>query len=342
VAVLDFKAGEKVTPQQAAMLADLVRDELHRSGMDKYEILDRKLMKERLAEKDLVAAGEVEGPTSLVATGKSLGVQKIVGGQASAFGDLWVLTIQIVDVGTGRVDGTSTRKAGMVSGLLDSAPDAARDLLGMALRADELIRTERERQEKERREALKKLWEEQKKAIVTRFEKAPAPVSGVAGTYYRVEVENPTDSPAAKVLVELRGAKENETKIVRFKEVRARGKAHRTIQWDWKDKPRGCQVTSVGGDLNPPKAAQCSKCKGLGTILCRNCLGKGYKDCRKCRGTGVLVERYYESKGLYRIPVERQVTCPACEGSGKEACTLCENGQKLCPKCRGTGSNPPA
>lgn len=336
VAILDFKAGAKVTPDDAAMLADLVRDVFAKSG--KYEVLDRKMMKERLGEKDLQTLPEFEATKDLAACGKSLGVQKIVSGKATAFGDSWVLNVEIVDVATGRVDGTRTRDyTGQMSGLLGLAPTIAHELLGDAIQADEIANIERTRQEQKRRENLQRLWDEQKVAIVTRFKKADPPTTDDKGVYYRVEAENPTDQPAADVIVELRGDKKSEVRQVRFKEISAHGKKHKTIPWEWKGKLRECVVISVGGKFDLPKASQCKTCKGAGTVLCRNCLGKGYKDCRKCRGTGVFVEQYYEQNGQYKVPREHKITCPACGGSGKEACTFCKKGAKTCPKCHGGG-----
>lgn len=63
----------------------------------------------------------------------------------------------------------------------------------------------------------------------------------------------------------------------------------------------------------------CPRCKGEGTVICRDCSGSGI--CRWCGGDGEVFEDWW---------------CAACQGSGK--CSTCEGkGWYTCVECEGTG-----
>ncbi len=131
LAVLDFNVGEDIKPAQGVGLAALVRDEFQKS--DRYDLMDRDMMKERMTEKDFAATTECDQVRCLVRYGKTLDVPKIVGGFATSFGKSWLLTIRLVDVNTGREEDTFSQTcAGDMECLLALSRQGARVLLGLA------------------------------------------------------------------------------------------------------------------------------------------------------------------------------------------------------------------
>jgi formylglycine-generating enzyme required for sulfatase activity len=130
LAVLDFKVAGKVDASGSQAAAALVRREINASG--KYDLMDREMMRERMAEKDFAAIVECDQVKCLVQYGKSLDVQKIVGGSLASFGDSWLVEIRLVDVNTGREEKTFARKyTGKMDDVLDIVVDGARELIGL-------------------------------------------------------------------------------------------------------------------------------------------------------------------------------------------------------------------
>jgi formylglycine-generating enzyme len=126
LAILDLKLGEGLTTSAGSVLADLVRAKAQQCP--RFDLMDRQTMVEIFREQDFdqVACG---ADTCVSTAGKLLKVQKIVAGQASAFGRVWTLSIRIVDVSTGRVEASVTKiHAGEMEGLLDVAEQAAQQL----------------------------------------------------------------------------------------------------------------------------------------------------------------------------------------------------------------------
>ncbi len=131
LAVLDFRVGGGLTPHEGTALADIVRAESHRA--DRYELIDRNLMKERMDEKDWTATTECDQVRCLVKFGKSLDAQKIAGGFVTSFGKAWTLTIRLVDVNTGREEQTfTTAHRGEMEDLLGIARQGAAVVFGLA------------------------------------------------------------------------------------------------------------------------------------------------------------------------------------------------------------------
>lgn len=129
LAVLDFRVEGKVDATGSSLVAAVVREEFNRSG--RFDLMDREMMRERMTEKDFAASDECDQVRCLVKFGKTLDVQKIVGGQVASFGQTWVLTMRLVDVNTGREEKTLTRRHdGQMEDLLDVAREAAAEMLG--------------------------------------------------------------------------------------------------------------------------------------------------------------------------------------------------------------------
>jgi len=131
LAVLEFRVSGKVDASGSGVAAALVRKEFNASG--KYDLMDREMMRERMAEKDWAAITECDQVKCMVRYGTSLDVQKIVGGSIASFGDSWLVEIRLVDVNTGREEKTFARRhTGKMDDVLDVVVEGSRELLGLA------------------------------------------------------------------------------------------------------------------------------------------------------------------------------------------------------------------
>jgi formylglycine-generating enzyme required for sulfatase activity len=130
LAVLEFRVSGKVDASGSGVAAALVRKEFNASG--KYDLMDREMMRERMAEKDWAAITECDQVKCMVKYGTSLDVEKIVGGSMASFGDSWLVEIRLVDVNTGREEKTFARRhTGKMDDVLDVVVDGSRELLGL-------------------------------------------------------------------------------------------------------------------------------------------------------------------------------------------------------------------
>jgi len=130
LAVLDFRVSGKVEETGGELIAAHVRTAIHKANL--FDLMDREMMKERLTEKDFAATAECDQVRCLVRYGKSLDVQKMVGGLVSSFGQTWDLSMLLVDVNTGKVEATFSRNyKGAMEDLLQLGPQGARELLGL-------------------------------------------------------------------------------------------------------------------------------------------------------------------------------------------------------------------
>lgn len=131
LAVLEFRVSGKVDASGSGVAAALVRKEFNASG--KYDLMDREMMRERMAEKDWAAITECDQVKCMVRFGTSLDVEKIVGGSIASFGDSWLVEIRLVDVNTGREEKTFARRhTGKMDDVLDVVVEGSRELLGLA------------------------------------------------------------------------------------------------------------------------------------------------------------------------------------------------------------------
>jgi len=130
LAVLDFRVSGKVEETGGELIAAHVRTAIHQA--DLFDLMDRQMMKERMTEKDFASTTECDQVRCLVRYGKSLDVQKMVGGLVSSFGQTWDLSMLLVDVNTGKVEATFSRNyTGAMEDLLELGPQGARVLLGL-------------------------------------------------------------------------------------------------------------------------------------------------------------------------------------------------------------------
>lgn len=127
VAVFDFevRTGDKDISRS---LADSVIHEFSRSG--KFEVIDRGNMNKILGEQKFQMSGCVAHECKVEA-GQILGVGKIVSGSVGLVGKTYYLTLQLIDVKTGKVELSAEDKCRCeVDELLNSTKRLAEKLLG--------------------------------------------------------------------------------------------------------------------------------------------------------------------------------------------------------------------
>jgi len=100
VALFDLESDD-IRGVALRILTDVVRGELVRS--DRFELIDRAHVEKVLQEQEFQATGPVSEAT-MVEMGQLVGVEKIVTGRIGWLGKVRVITLQLIDVSTGRVD----------------------------------------------------------------------------------------------------------------------------------------------------------------------------------------------------------------------------------------------
>lgn len=324
LAVMPFKSAKGITQDQAQSLAGFVRDEFMSDGS--FELIDREMLAERLAERDLSDAGVTE----LTFSGKELGAEKMVGGSVTKLGTSWSIDLRIVDVATGNLDESKSGSAEGLDELEIRVRNLARELLKKTQYADEV----RNQKEFTRRRNLESKWERQKEALKVTFKKAK-PEKDRKGRFYTVNLANSLNEQIKDVVIQLQSKDGTEIKSDTVRILRPNKMTGRKIRWDSKSKPAKCVIASVGGDFSRPI---CRPCKGNGYKNCLNCMTKGFKNCRKCQGKGTIRESYTVKEGVFTRKEFRTVECKVCHGKAREKCSPCRGiGRKGCVKCRGTG-----
>ena len=104
IAILDLEA-KGVSAVVASTLSDRIRSEMFQTG--KYTVLEREGMSEILEEQGLQMA-VCTTSDCIVEAGKMLGVQQMVGGSISKLGGLYSITLRMINVETGRIEGVAT------------------------------------------------------------------------------------------------------------------------------------------------------------------------------------------------------------------------------------------
>jgi hypothetical protein len=100
VALFDLECDD-IPPTALRILTDVIRAELVRS--DRFALIDRAHVQKILAEQKFQHAGIVTEAT-MVQMGELIGAKKIVTGRIGWLGKVRVITLQLIDVATGRVD----------------------------------------------------------------------------------------------------------------------------------------------------------------------------------------------------------------------------------------------
>ena len=106
VGLLDLDARGTVSGDEAAMLSDRLRIELFRTGA--FDVMERNKMQEILEEQQFQLTGCTD-QTCAVQIGRLIGVQKMVAGSVGKIGDLYTVSLWMVDVESGRMEKTAVK-----------------------------------------------------------------------------------------------------------------------------------------------------------------------------------------------------------------------------------------
>jgi len=125
IAVLSLQ-GNGISPSEAVVLTDELRSVLVQAG--KYNVLERNNMESILQEQGFQMSGCTSAECAVEA-GKLLGVQKMIAGSVGKLGTLYNINIRIIDVETGKIEKTeSKRHEGSIEDLLDLIKQIGYDL----------------------------------------------------------------------------------------------------------------------------------------------------------------------------------------------------------------------
>lgn len=113
IAVAEFE-GKNVPQAEASMVAGLFRAELANSK--KFVVVEKANMDEMLSESDLQKTG-LTASGSAVRTGKILNVKHMIVGSLSKIQSLYFVTVNVVDVETGRITASYKQSTGAAKGL---------------------------------------------------------------------------------------------------------------------------------------------------------------------------------------------------------------------------------
>jgi len=121
-----------VPDQEVSVISDALSNELANSGA--VRVLERGQMDQILKEQGFQQSGACDGGSCAVEMGRLLGVQRLVVGSVGRVGSTYVLNARTVDVASGEVIKSASRKrAGALDAVLtDDLPLLARDLVGVA------------------------------------------------------------------------------------------------------------------------------------------------------------------------------------------------------------------
>ena len=104
IAVIDIKA-LSVSEITAEILSESIRDELFKTGH--FRIMERSEMDNIFQEQSFSFSGFVDDTDSMVRIGKVLMVQEIVSGSISKLGDMYSLSLKIVNVETSEIENSA-------------------------------------------------------------------------------------------------------------------------------------------------------------------------------------------------------------------------------------------
>jgi len=106
LSVLNFISNE-IPAVQTAMLSDAFANDIRVTGA--FDVIDRSKQNDILSEKGFSQKGNCNEASCLIEAGKILSVDKIVGGRVSKRGEVWFLSIELIDVASGQSDKVVTK-----------------------------------------------------------------------------------------------------------------------------------------------------------------------------------------------------------------------------------------
>jgi len=132
LAVIDFDTGKGVAPGTGRALSDLARGVVADTG--RFLLLERDSIIHVLGEEDFMASVKCDDTRCVVNYGAKLRAQKIMHGRISRTESWYVLTLKLIDVGTGTVEAIQTEKVrGKVGQLVELVEPKTCALLRSAL-----------------------------------------------------------------------------------------------------------------------------------------------------------------------------------------------------------------
>jgi len=97
IAVIDFSA-DGISESEAKTLTNRFRFELFNSG--KYQVIEREMMEEILTEQGIQQSGCLS-TECIIELGNLIGVKQIIGGNVGSVGNIYSVSIRLIDVETG-------------------------------------------------------------------------------------------------------------------------------------------------------------------------------------------------------------------------------------------------
>jgi len=126
VALMDLQS-DRIMRATGSDVSEMLRTALAKSGA--YKVLDRQSMRASLDEQDLKQTG-VTQPAKAMKTGKKLKCRKLFVGQFTRLDKAFIMTVQCVDVETGKVDFADSTRVESEAGLPEAAKYLAKKLEG--------------------------------------------------------------------------------------------------------------------------------------------------------------------------------------------------------------------
>lgn len=128
IAVMDL-SGEGISTSETRIISSRLRTDLFNTN--KFTVVEREAMEEILQEQGLQLSGCTSNEC-VVEAGKLLGVRRIVAGEIGKIGNLFTLSIRIIDVETGKILKTATEdcECDIEKVLVSSVKNAAELLAG--------------------------------------------------------------------------------------------------------------------------------------------------------------------------------------------------------------------
>ena len=126
VGVLDFQA-TGISLAEAQLIGDLFTSELVASRS--YDVVDRKNIEKLLGEQELQASDCTDSSCAL-RIGQLLAVEYMIYGSVGKLGESHVMSAQLLDVGTGRIEASASGKFARIDDAYDAVPKVVAELVG--------------------------------------------------------------------------------------------------------------------------------------------------------------------------------------------------------------------
>ncbi len=129
IAVLDFNVISGISASAAPTLTNIFRSELINTKV--YDVLERSDMESILKEQAFSLSGACNSAECAVEIGQLLSAEKMVVGDIGKIGETYSITLRLVDVSTGKIEGSWDDKfQGKADGLLEVFKTLAKKIAG--------------------------------------------------------------------------------------------------------------------------------------------------------------------------------------------------------------------